>query len=74
MFQVSNSVSSVSIVDFENVNISWVNDSNAEFFMLNFTVPFIENILFYAALIKDIFLFSPPKEFHHQLVRSVIIW
>ena len=41
------------IVDFKQINVCWVNDSNFYFFILNFYVPFLENALFYIALIKD---------------------
>ena len=47
-------------------------DSNAKFFVLNFYLLFLENALFYVALIKVSFLFSPPKWFSYQLVRSAI--
>ena len=47
-------------------------DSNAKFFILNFYLLFLENAIFYVALIKDTFLFYPPKWFSYQLVRSVI--
>ena len=48
--------------------------SNAEFFIVNFYVLYIEIPLFCVALIKDSFLFFPPTEFHYQLVPSVTIW
>ena len=48
MFKVNNkntwTFSNVSIADFEQENIRWVSDSNAEFFMSNFFVPFLENL------------------------------
>ena len=43
--------------------------SNAEFFMLGFYVPYLEIALFYVLS----FLFFQPKGFHYLLVRSVII-
>ena len=61
--KISTPFVNVSIVEFEQVNISWVNDSNAELFMLNFYVTFLGNSLVYVTLIKDSFLLFPPKEF-----------
>ena len=61
--KISTPFVSVSIVEFEQVNISWVNDSNAEPFMLNFYVTFLGNSRFYVTLIKDSFLLFPPRKF-----------
>ena len=61
------------VVDFDQVKVSWLNDSNAEFLILKYYVPFLENAPFYV-IKKASFLFAPPKEFHYQFARSVLIW
>ena len=38
---------SVYNVDFKQVNVSWVNVSNVELFILNIYVPLLENAPFY---------------------------
>ena len=39
--------SCVSIIEFEQVNVRGVNDSNTELFMMSFHFSFLENGLFY---------------------------
>ena len=47
--------------------------SNAVLLCWNFYILFLDNSLFYVALITDSFPLSPPKEFLYQLVRLVLI-
>ena len=48
---------SVYNVDFKQVNVSWVNVSNVELFMLNIYVPLLENAPFYVLHLRQLFIF-----------------
>ena len=56
------SIYSASIVDFQQVNNRLVSNSNVEFVMLNFYLPFIKNaLLLYCTNQRQFFIFSTKR-------------